>query len=245
MTQKVPFKALAFSFTDRAHGRMNVRMKYLTEEERSERGTTDSYMLHIEQGPAERTSVKFDKGASVDQASRLCAQLLEAGVFSWEENVPDDPTVAPSRWVLNIILEPGVFEVHSRGGSMYPQGFDAMMEAFYELGLPRPEEVQEARRGFGGMPFGEAAASMSMFNPASMQGLFRQMQQMSGQSGMGFDFGDFQEVMRDMQENPQRMQEMIRSEFRSMPADQRNAMLDMLASTGFGTRDWWEKFFLG
>ena len=51
--------------------------------------------------------------------------------------------------------------------------------------------------------------------------------------------------MRDIQENPQRMQELMRSEFRSMPAEQRNAMLDMLAATGLGTRDWWERFFLG
>lgn len=245
MTQKVPFKALAFSFTDRAHGRMTVRMKHLEGEEAPAAAAGDPYLLHIEQGPAERTVVKFDKGASLDTASGLCTQLLEAGVFSWDETFPDDPTVGPSRWMLNIVLEPGVFEVHVRGGSMYPQGFDAMMEAFYGLGLPRPEEAGSQRQGFSGMPFA-GAGGLGAFNPAALQGLFEQMQRMMDSSGAGgAGLEEFQTVMRDIQENPQRMQELMRSEFRSMPAEQRNAMLDMLAATGLATRDWWERFFLG
>lgn len=244
MAQKVPFKALAFSFTDRAHGRMTVRMKHLAGEEAPSAAMGDPYLLHIEQGPAERTVVKFDKGASVEQASRLCTQLLEAGVFSWDESFPDDPTVGPSRWMLNIVLDPDVFEVHVRGGSMYPQGFDAMMEAFYELGLPRPEEQESRRRGFAGMPI-SGAAGAGAFNPAAIQGLFDQMQHMMGSSGAGAGLEEFQMVMRDIQQNPQRMQEMMRSEFRNMPAEQRNALLDMLAATGLGSRDWWERFFLG
>ena len=246
MTEKVPFKALAFSFNDRAHGRMTVRMKYVPEQERSPEFGSDPYLLHVEQGPAERTTVKFDKGASVEKASALCTQMLEAGVFSWDESYPDDPTVGPSRWMLNMILEPGVFEVHVRGGSMFPMGFDAMMEGFYALGLPRPEDNEAPKMGLPGAAGMGAMGGMNMFNPAAMQGLMGQMQQMMNQPGAPqVNFEEMQMMMRDMQADPARMQELIRSEFRSMPAEQRNAMLDMLASTGFGTREWWERFLMG
>ena len=245
MTEKVPFKALAFSFTDRAHGRMTVRMKYVPEQDRKPENGDDSYLVHIEQGPAERTVVKLDKGASVASASALCTQMLEAGVFSWDEVYGDDVTVGPSRWMLNMILEPDVFEVHVRGGSMYPCGFDAMMEGFYALGLPRPADLEPSKAGFPSEGFG-ALGAMGMFNPTAMQGMMAQMQKMLGQPGApDIDWEQMQMVMRDMQSDPARMQDLIRSEFRSMPADQRNAMLDMLASTGFGSRDWWERFFLG
>ena len=61
----------------------------------------------------------------------------------------------------------------------------------------------------------------------------------------GFDLSDLQRIMADMQADPQRMQELMRSEFRSMSPEQQGAMLDLLASSGLATREWWERFFRG
>ncbi len=246
-TVKPPFKGLAFSFNDRAHGRMVVRMKYLDEDARSnapaEVGHAE-YQLHIEQGPAERTTTQFTRGASMGQARDLCEKLLDAGVFSWAETYDDDPEAGMARWMLGIVFEPGVFEIRSQGGSAYPQGYDAMMEAFYGLGLPRPDSEEAKPNRFSTMPFGEAGASGLPFNAQSMEGLMNAFQGMGGNFG-DFDMGDLQRAMADMQANPQRMQELMRSEFRSMPPDQQNAMLDLLSSTGLATREWWERFLRG
>lgn len=246
--EKAPFSALSFSFNDRAHGRMVVRMRYLDEEARMQaqdgmRGC--DYRLHVEAGPAERTTVDFTKGATLSQARTLVEKLLDAGVFSWDESYPDDSQSGTARWMLDVVFDPGVFEIHSRGGSAYPQGYDAMMEAFYELGLPRPgQDEPVGSRGFSGVPFGEAAASNMPFNAEAMQGFLKAFGDM-GEGVGGFDMADVQRIMADMQADPQRMQEMLRSEFLSMPADQQNAMIDLLASTGFASRAWWERFFRG
>lgn len=247
MPEKVPFKAISFSFNDRAHGRMVVRMKYISEEERTG-DVQGPYLLHIEQGPAERTIASFTTDASFEQASILCEKMLEAGVFSWDEDHADDPTIGPSRWMLNVVFEPDVFEIHSRGGSMYPVGFDAMMEAFYDLGLPRPDvdKGKSSSAGLFDMPLSDAGGlGMGFFNPAAMQGLMSQMQQMMDKEFGSVSFEDLQMVMRDMQTDPSRMQELMRSEFRSMSVEQQNALLDMLASTGIGSREWWKNFLLG
>lgn len=246
--EKAPFLALSFSFNDRAHGRMAVRMSYLDEEARTQ--AQDSmrdcdYQLHVEAGPAERTTTDFTKSATLSQARTLVERLLDAGVFSWEESYPDDPQAGTARWMLGVVFDPGVFEIRSRGGSAYPQGYDAMMEAFYELGLPRPERDEPAENhGFLGVPFGESAVSGAPFGVQAMQGFLKALEGM-GEGVGGFGMSDIQRIMADMQADPQRMQEMLRSEFRSMPADQQNAMIDLLASTGFATRAWWERFFRG
>lgn len=245
---KPPFKALSFSFNDLAHGRMAVRMKYLEEGERAEGGDAGGfagceYRLHVEQGPAERTTTDFTRGAGLSQARDLTEKLLDAGVFSWEESYGDDPAAGMSRWTLRIVFEPGVFEVRSKGGSAYPHGFDAMMEAFYGLGLPRPD----AGGAKAGGPFPGAAAGAgpaSPFNAQSMEGLMNAFGSMGGGFG-DFDLGDLQQAMADMQANPQRMQGLLRDEFRSLPADQQDSLLDLLSSTGFATREWWERFLRG
>lgn len=238
MTEKTPFKAISFSFNDREHGRMLVRMKFVSEEERDPHD--QAYQLHIEKGPAQRCE-KVVRKASLAEASSLCEQLLEAGCFGWENTYEDNPANGTSRWMLNIVFEPEVFELHSRGGSDYPLGFDAMMEAFYSIGLPSPEEKEKL--------CGSSAAMMpdmnslgAVFNPQMMQGLMEQMQHMMG-TGEGFDFESMQEVMRDMQANPERMQELMRLEMRSMPADLRNAWIEVLSASGLGTREFWQRFF--
>lgn len=247
--ESVPFSALSFSFNDRAHGRMTVRMRYLDEEGRTQAQDDMrdcDYQLHVEAGPAERTTTDFTKGATLLQARTLVEKLLDAGVFSWEESYPDDPQAGMARWMLGVVFDPGVFEIRSRGGSAYPQGYDAMMEAFYELGLPRPGQDESVREiGFSGVPFGEAAVSGKPFNMQSMQGFLKAVEGMD--EGLdGFNMAaDMQRIMADMQADPQRMHEMLRNEFRSMPADQQDAMIDMLASMGFASRAWWERFFRG
>ena len=234
---KPPFKALTFSFNDRAHGRMVVRMKHLDNEAREQaaeavRGA--DYQLHVEAGPAERTTTDFTRGATMEQARRLSERLLDAGVFSWEETYGNDPEAGMARWMLGVVFEPGVFEIRSSGGSAYPAGFDAMMEALYELGLPQPGSDEPKRGGFGGVPFGEAAASGLPFNTQSMEGFAKAFESLDMDFG-SMDMADLQGAIADMRANPQRMQELLRSEFRSMPADQQDVMLDLLASTGFAT----------
>ena len=248
MAEKPPFRALTFSFNDRAHGRMTVRAKYLDAEARSNatgpvRGF--EYQLHVEAGPAERTTTDFTKGMGMATARTLIERLLDAGAFSWDESYPDDPQAGVARWMLGIVFEPDVFEIRSRGGSAYPQGFDAMMDALYDLGLPRPGSDDNARVGFSGIPFGEASVAGMPFNAQSMQGLMKAFEGMAPGGMEGFDLSDLQRVMADLQSDPQRMQDMLRSEFRSMPAEQQNAMLDLLASTGIATRQWWEDFLRG
>ncbi len=245
-TAKPPFRVLTFSFNDRAHGRMTVRAKYLDEEARREapesvRGC--EYQLHLEAGPAERTTTDVTKGLGLAAARMLVEKLLDAGAFSWDEAYPDDPQAGMARWMLGIVFEPDVFEIRSRGGSAYPQGFDAMMEAFFDLGLPRPGSDKPASGGSSGIPFGEAAAGLP-FNAQSMQGLMRAFEGM-GEGMGGFDFSDMQHIIADMQANPQRMQEMMREGFYSMSPEQQNAMLDLLASSGMASRQWWERFFRG
>lgn len=244
---KPPFQALSFSFNDRAHGRMVVRMKYLDEAARaasSEEALEGEYRLHVEQGPAERTTTQFTRGASMAQARELCEKLLDAGVFSWEESYGDDPQAGMSRWMLRIVFQPGVFEIDVKGGSAYPLGYDAMMEAFYDLGLPRPASDEAATANPFASAFGEGAGAGLPFNAQSMAGFMDVFGGADGPFG-NVDLSELQSVMADMQQNPQRMQELLRSEFRSMPADQQNALLDLLSATGMATREWWERFLRG
>ena len=246
---KPSFAAFAFSFNDRAHGRMVVRMRYLDEAARAQAADTVrgcEYQLHVEAGPAERTTTDFTRGATLAQARSLSERLLDAGVFSWEESYPDDPHGGMSRWMLGIVFQPDVFEIHSRGGSAYPQGFGDLLEALYDLGLPRPGSDEPARGGFGGVPFGEAAAAGMPFDAQSMTRFMKAFEGMDIGSGFGgFDLSDLQRIMADMQADPQRMQELMRNEFRSMSPEQQGAMLDLLASSGLATREWWERFFRG
>ena len=61
----------------------------------------------------------------------------------------------------------------------------------------------------------------------------------------GMDAREMQELMSQMQANPQAMQQRMKEEFRHLSSDEQNKMLDALASTGMATREWWERFFRG
>ncbi|HAM15854.1 MAG TPA: hypothetical protein DCP91_08370 [Eggerthellaceae bacterium] len=79
----------------------------------------------------------------------------------------------------------------------------------------------------------------------------------SGPGGMpgGFDFsqladalnsgaleGNLESMMQDLQRNPQALQQRMREEFRQLPPDEQERMLDALAATGMASRAWWERF---
>lgn len=236
---KPPFKAFSFSFNDRAHGRMVVRMRYLDAEEAAEHGGVPCFRMKMESGPAERVTESATKTITLDRARAFAEELLDIGVFSWEESYPDDEQEGMSRWMLHMVFEPGVFEVRSSGGSAYPQGYDEMMESLYRLGLPRPESREAGTRAmrFGGL--GAMSDASSPFDEEAMEGFLKSL------DTSGFGGEDMMQAMRDAQLNPLRMQEVLRMQFQDLPREQQDAMLDMLASMGFASRAWWERFLRG
>lgn len=74
---------------------------------------------------------------------------------------------------------------------------------------------------------------------------------LEGFEGLGdLDFGQIdpveaQSFMLEFQRNPQAMQGRLKQEFKQLPPDQQEQMLDALTSLGFASRAWWEQFFRG
>ena len=129
---------------------------------------------------------------------------------------------------MSTVFKEGVFSVASKGGSDAPVAFDDLLEELYRLDFPRPD---------GGRAT-SAAASMPQGMPG-MQGLSpAALQDMLGS-------GEAREMMDQLQRNPQVLQQRMKEEFRHIPPDEQDRFLDMLASTGMGDRDFWEKFLRG
>lgn len=218
-----PFQSLAFTLVEAVRGRSVIRMS------RRDDGT---YRLHVEQGSGGNPRVDFTREVPQETAQRLKDALQDAGVFAWEESYGDIPGLPTMKWTFNVVFKTDVFSVASRGGSDVPAGFDAMMEQFYRLDLPRPEEdsapvASPATMPFGGMDFSKLADMMH-------------------EGGLpDFARGEMADMLSEAASNPAAFQQRMQSEFRAMPHDQREQLLDTLASLGMASRAWWENFFNG
>ncbi|MBQ9069035.1 MAG: hypothetical protein IJ131_08250 [Eggerthellaceae bacterium] len=222
--EAAPFDSFVFTSTDRTNGRVLFSMKR----------EADAYNLHVEKGPAGQLVADFTRTVPPKMAEGLRDALAGAGVFGWDESYPDDAAPGTRRWNLKIVFKEGVFSQSSQGGSSVPEGFDDMLEALYQLDLPRPGADDAPAIS---MPAAGASAGFP-----DIAALF------SGAPAGGPDaslFAEMQRAMADMQAHPERFQQQLKEEFRSLPIDQQEGMLDMLASTGMASREWWEKFLRG
>ena len=226
MSEKAPFQKLIFSLTDRVNGRVLFRM---------EQQDDDVYELHVEKGPTTQLTTDFTRTVPRKTAETLRDALAELGVFGWDETYADDVAPGSKQWRLKIVFQEGVYTQECAGGSNVPEGFDALLEELYQLDLPRPGAddapgitAQTALPGIPGLP------DMSAFFAGAPEG--------------GPDaslIAEMQQAMADLQAHPERFQQQLKEEFLSLPPDAQNSMLDMLASTGMGSRDWWERFLRG
>ncbi len=221
-----PFDRFTFTCTDRVNGRVLFWMHRLQD---------DSYELHAEKGPSGQLMAEFTRTVPLKTAEALRDELSEAGVFGWDESYPDDAAPGSRRWNMTIVFQEGVYTQTCSGGSSVPDGFDALMEALYKLDLPRPG----------------ADDAPGISTPPMMPGMpggFDLSALFSGGPAGGPDasmLAEMQQTMAEMQAHPERFQQQIKEEFRSLPLEQQEGMLDMLASTGMAPREWWEKFLRG
>ena len=221
--EKLPFQSFRFSLIEGRLPRREIRVSA---------GEKGMYELHISKGSATNPTMKIDRQIPLESACALRDALQDIGVFGWDDSYGDAVGVPMRRWTLSVVFKEGVFAVSSKGGSDVPVGFETMLDELYHLDFPRPDsdrssahaaKLSEAMSSFGGMPsFGEIPSLGEM--PSS---------------------GEIAEMMAEMQRNPQAMQQRIKDEFAHMGPDEQNAMLDMLASTGFASRAWWERFLRG
>ena len=70
-----------------------------------------------------------------------------------------------------------------------------------------------------------------------------EMPELPGLSGI--DASEMNDLIADVQRNPQALQKRMRDEFKHLPPDEQNRMLDALAATGMASRAWWERFLRG
>ncbi len=95
--------------------------------------------------------------------------------------------------------------------------------------------------GVGGMSVGDLGAYGAM-GKGGLGGIdFSELSKL-GDSAAGAEMAD---LMKEMQSNPQAMQQRMRDEYAHMSPDEQSKMLDALASMGFASRAWWERFLRG
>lgn len=213
--KSLPFHSFTFTLVADRKPRAMLRLKAL------EGGM---YELHVEKGSASNPTSQFTREVPLDVAQRFKDALQEIGVFGWDESYGDATAPGSRRWSVNTVFKEGVFSVASKGGSDAPAGFDAMLEELYRLDFPRPD----ARRGENAPSLQQGMSGMSQAALADMLGA-----------------GELREVIDQMQRNPQEMEKRMKDEFRRMSPDEQNRMIDMLVSSGMGSREFWERFFRG
>lgn len=224
---KPPFQSLSFSLTDKAIGRRVFRMKYQAE--------TDDYHLHVESGISAESSEEFERTLSRRNADDLYQVLRDIDAFNWEAEYGDSTYPGSRRWNIYIVFQEDVFSVQSLGGSDVPAGFDTLLEAFYSLDLPRPATSAPGMAGAQGLSGSAGVPDLSsLFGAAGVPG-----------GPDPFAIEQMQEAFAEMQRNPEGFAQQMREEFRHLPREQQDMMLDMLASSGMATREWWERFFRG
>lgn len=249
----LPFHSFSFTLIEGKRPRTALRMVA------AEGG---SYELHVEKGSVSNPSTQFTRRVPVDTAQRLKDALQDIGVFGWEEAYEGGPSRGSRRWTVSTVFKEGVFSVSSRGYDIVPKGFDAMLEELYRLDFPRP-----ASPGAGGQSprgVGSAINAMGLGGLGSMGGMSAgdmgafaasgglpgmdasELANMFGGLGSsGLDSQELSRLLSDAQDNPQALQQRMREEFRHMPHDEQERMLDQLASMGMASRAWWERFLRG
>ena len=248
--QVYPFHSFTFTLIADRKPRAMLRLRAL------ENGM---YELHVERGSASNPTSQFTREVPLDVAQRLRDALQDIGVFGWDESYGDTTAPGSRSWSVSTVFKEGVFAVSSKGGSDAPTGFDAMLEELYRLDFPRPDAkkdpVANAGRGAG---LGAALNSMGSMGFSGMGamsagdiGAYSAM----GRGGFGdMDFsklgemfagGEMSDMLADLQRDPQAMERRMKEEFRHMSPDEQNRMIDMLVSSGMGSREFWERFFRG
>lgn len=250
--QLLPFHSFTFTLVADRRPRAMLRMAV-------QEGESEMYELHVERGSASNPSSQFTRSVPLDVAVRLRDVMQESGVYSWEESYGDASAPGTRRWNLNVVFKKDVFTVTSRGGSDAPAGFDLLLEELYRLDFPRPEASASSasadKRGGG---LGAALNSMGSLGFGGVGGMSAGDLGAYGAMGKGgpgdFDFsqlselassGELSSLFADMKADPQAMQRRLKEEFRHMSPDEQSRMLDLLASTGMGSRAWWERFLRG
>ena len=243
-----PFHSFSFTLIDDRQPRCALRMRV---------SDADLYELHIEKGSAANPSMQFTRTVPTETAERLRDALQEIGVFGWDESYGDDPSRIARRWTVSTVFKEGVFTVVSRGGSAVPAGFDQLLDELYRLDFPRPNTPQS-----GGAPKGAGSAinSLGLGNLGSIGGMSAGDLGAYGAVGKtpdSLDFsklgafmsseeaGDAAKLLEEAQRNPQAFQQRMKDEFKHLPPDEQNRMLDALASTGLASRAWWERYLRG
>ncbi len=218
-----PFQSLSFTLAEEPRGRSVVRMA---------RRDDGMYSLHVEQGSGGNPKVRFTRMVPQGTAQQLKDALQNAGVFDWKPeygNVAGRPAM---RWTFNLVFKEGVFSMASAGGNDAPPSFGVLMEQLYRLDLPRPEE---------------GVANAAQAGGAWLPGMdFSKLEGLLPEGGLeGFSLEEFQRMFAEASANPAEFSERLRSEFRSLPPDEREELLDALAAMGMASRAWWENFLGG
>ena len=246
----LPFHSFSFTLVEDRRPRAALRMTAIGD---------DVFELHVEKGSAANPTTQFTRKVPAETAQRLKDSLQEIGVFSWNESYGNAEGRASCRWSINTVFKEGVFSVASKGGSDTPVGFDSMLEELYRLDFPRPAQPSSKQgtagigsligssgiRGIGGLSAGDLGAySSAGMNNGSVD--FSQMGDLLKGSGLpGLDASEMSDLLAEAQRNPQAIQQRMRDEFRHLPPDEQNRMLDALAATGMASRAWWERFLRG
>ncbi len=219
--EKPPFHSIKFTIADQG-GRRLFQMTS---------NADGTFSTQVQKGSASNPSLDESHTLPLESARELRDELGRIGVFEWEDSYDDKPGAPLLKWSLLIVFEVDVFSLDIRGGSAVPPHFDDLLQALYKLDFPRP--VGEAPAA----PSGNAAA----VGTAGMD-----FSQLFGQGGMDPQMmAQMQTMMSQMQSNPEMIADQMRMGFHDLPIDQQNQLLDMLASTGTASREWWENFLRG
>ena len=223
MSEKAPFQKLIFTLNDRVNGRILFRM---------EQTDDGSYEMHVEKGPSTQLVTDFTRTVPLKTAEALRDALAGLGVFGWDEEYPDDLAPGTKQWRLKIVFQEGVYTQESAGGSNVPEGFDGLLEELYQLDVPRPGA--DDAPGITAKPAMPGLPDMSAFFAGAPEG--------GPDASM---MAEIQQSMAELQANPGLFQQQLKEEFKMLPREQQDSMLDMLSSTGIAPRDWWERFLRG
>lgn len=231
----LPFETFSFTLIEDKRPRKALRMKALDE---------GFYELHFEKGSAANPISQFTRQVPLASAQKLKDALQEAGVFGWEESYGDVSAPGQMRWSVSTVFKAGVFSVASKGGSDTPQGFEALLEELYRLDFPRPESSPGTGRSAGALGIGGEFAQF--MGGAGSDGGFGQLSDLMNGAGMqGLDASEMMRLLEEARANPQALQQRMRDEFKHLPHDEQERMLDALASSGMASRAWWERFLRG
>ncbi len=244
-----PFHSFSFTLIEDKKPRCAFRLRHLED---------GMYELHVEKGSAANPISQFTRKVPLESAQRFKDNLQAAGAFGWDEKYGDVPGAPMLRWNVSTVFKEDVFTVASAGGSAVPVGFDALLEELYRMDFPRPDQPREAFGGAAGAAGTRGAAGTEgMFGQSGALGAagalgsdlgvdFSQLSNLMGQNGLaGLDATEMLDLLSQARTNPQALQQRMREEFRHMPHDEQERMLDALAQSGLASRAWWERFLRG